>query len=461
MRRLVVVALALLFLALVAALVWALFTRNGGGGDAPAPSPTVSPARVAAAGPAAHPLDDSVPRAVRAVVTSTIMNDAAPAAEPQAATAGGTHAGAATVVLVERGDDASEVGHDIEAYQLEARGAADDTAGDGVLRGVLAGADEDDSDSGSAGSMPPGLVVERRHSNILKYMPPRKDLPPSHVNQLKYRIERVTPDNTYVFGMRDPTAYFANILRVRVPFHNIVAVEDGNGGHPSRAALVLGRPELPASSEQPPYLFDSSRPELLLPEAVFHADRLPIGRRAVELAMTARHLEYEFFLADVTYRVRVLVTPLPDEGGRFGDVQVDLGAAEGDEAAAADYHWYDREHAVFCTTRPDDPARLVDDSMYAELEALHRQGERRVLPIPVNLLTTVDWDELHRAEGHLAVQIDLSTDTALMFRRRPPRQPRTGGDGDDGPNVNMHEWIAENLCFPALTSSLFAVVRVI
>ena len=456
MRRLAIAALALVVAALLGTLIWALVTRNGGPAG-PSPSPVAERAsRTASRGAAAPASDDTAPRAVRAVLTSTIMNDAAaPPSEEEPA----------TVVLVEREDDPSEVGHDIEMYQLEARGGV---YTDGVLRGVSAGAadDDDDDDGGGGGNeaasaagsaagsdTPPGLVVERRNSNILKYLPPRRDLPPSHVNQLKYRIERVTPDNTYVFGMRDPTAYFANILRVRVPFHNIVAVEDGNGGNPSRAALVLGKAELPASAEQPPYLFDSSHPEMLLPEAVFHADRLPIGRRAVELAITARHLEYEFFLADVTYRLRVLITPMPGHGGRFGDILVDLdeGGAEG----AEDYQWYDRERAAFCASRPDDPARLVDTSMYAELDALYRRGEHNVLPIPVNLLTTVDWDELHRAEGNLTVQIDLSTDTALMFRRRPPR-PALHDGGD-----SMHKWIAENLCFPALTSSLFAIVRVI
>lgn len=296
-------------------------------------------------------------------------------------------------------------------------------------------------DTASDGSVP-GLVTERRNSTFMTY----EGAKPKDIDHCKFRVMGVAgkKQKTYVFGMRDSTGFYSIIKRVRIPFHSLFATEKTLGGDADKAALVVGETGLPDAQNEPPFLFDSSDTRMLMPDVYLDANNIPVGRTNVELMITARYIEYEFIIHGVAYVIRVLVCPMPETSGKYGDLMIDTGDGE--------FMWYDKDGKFFCADRPENPCRLVDHLTFADLDEIYTRSSEHVLPIPVHLLTSpIDWDVIRETKGNLNVLIELSTDTVLMFSRTPPLA--------DNDSVNMHEWVIDHIAFPALTSNIMAVIK--
>lgn len=315
---------------------------------------------------------------------------------------------------------------------------------------------EDDDD-------PPALMYERRDSDIMMMhasdggagrMGSITRAFPNEVNHKRYRLEGMRPDNMYVYRARDSTAFYVDVSRFRMPYHSIFAVEEGSDSISTigeKSALLFGQEDIPHVVDEPPFVYDSHAHHPVMPETIVNAHNFPVHGNNTRLAVTARYFEYTFTMRGETFCIRVLVSPGGGKG-MFGDVVVDLSDGGADDEP--DFHWFDTSLGVFTAYRPESPARLVDESDYDRLWELCDAASMFAVPVPVTLLTAIDWEGLRtRVEHNIPsiIHIDIVPETAIMFRRSPPH----GSQRSD-----LTQWIMNNLSFPALTSCLSAIVRI-
>lgn len=224
---------------------------------------------------------------------------------------------------------------------------------------------------------------------------------------------------------QDLTGYQALMTRFRCAFHSMVL----KGRHSANYAIWYGQKGVQSASVEPPYVYDTNKSKLRVMEV---EDHLTGFEGELDLACSARFLEFTFKLPKGTYRMRVNISY--EQGGEMGDVLLW-------DDDMKKFMYYDPGMG-FSQKRPFNPVSMVPNGMHEDLRQLAREY---AVMIPVIILNRLDPAEI---EKDSLLQVELIADPCVLFTRRPPAD-------------YSREWIMEHVALPDFTSALSGVLTVL
>ena len=270
-------------------------------------------------------------------------------------------------------------------------------------------------------------MVDSETNTILERVPPKETHQLTEVKVDSVGVESNTDIErpvTMVFRRRDPTGWYAAVSAFVMPFHWLaLRKKDGSG-------LVYGCDGPVPLTEEPPYVYNSNMPELIVADVKKSKESYLTG---ADMSCAARYLEFQMDIEDRLHVLRINISHC----GRVGDILTWQPKNENDKRVEdEEFYWYSSDKGFISVreTRPDDAATIVPRGRYDELNDVDY-----VLPIPIEVL----YDRV--PEGADSVDIEIIPATVVCFTRRPP--------------VNVtREWVVRHVSFHDLDQCLVAIL---